>query len=482
MLVHKVKNGLVLPILLFLVLQVMAQEQTARVKFLIGDADLLPNGKTTWNKIALNGQVRQGDRIRTRLASRVELEMPDKSVIRVNENSIFDVSKLINDASGDEMNFTLWAGNMWARFSKAVNTRQSRKVESPSAVVAIRGTELEMVVNEQQTTTVRVFEGRVAVTSKLGQGEVLVESSQETEVRSGENPTQPRKFETQEQNRQQSALILQLNPLQRHYTDQSVIGRGIELTGQTSPGAKVTADGVQLAVAANGNIRDFLPAREGLNEFAVVAELNGETTQNRVGFFVNTQEPQIRFSTPLVAGILNRRDYSLSGAIFDPTPQDKVRVFINGEIVADVEGRGSFNRTIILNEGKNTIQLRAVDRSENVVEKSEVLFLDTVKPIITITQPANPNFLRNEPPSPPDKFINLKDQRFTQEIRGIIIDPEPSSGLKSILINGQPVKPRTDGSFEADIQLVRGENRILIQAEDLAGNIVRETNRVITIR
>jgi len=477
-----IKKGLVLPVLLLFVLPLLAQEQTARVKFLIGEADLMPYGKTSWNKMALNGQIRQGDRIRTRLASRVELEMPDKSVIRVNENSIFDVSQLKNDDSGDEMSFTLWAGNMWAKFSKAVNTRQSRKVESPSAVVAIRGTELEMMVNEQQTTIVRVFEGRVAVTNKQGQGEVFVESSQETEIRSGEMPSQPRKFEIQEQKRQEAGLLLQLNQLQRHYTDQSVLGRGVEISGQTSPGAKVTANGVTLTVSPNGNIRDFLPAREGLNEFTIVSELNGETLQNRVGFFVNTQEPQIRFSTPLVAGILNRRDYSLSGAIFDPTPQDKVRVFINGEIVADVEGRGSFNRTIILNEGKNTIQFRAVDRSENVVEKSDVLFLDTVKPIVTITQPANPNFLRNEPPSPPDKFINLKDQRFTQEIRGIIIDPEPSSGLKGILINGQPVKPRNDGSFEADIQLVRGENRILIQAEDLAGNIVRESNRVITIR
>ena len=195
-----------------------------------------------------------------------------------------------------------------------------------------------------------------------------------------------------------------------------------------------------------------------------------------------TKKPEIQFSTPIVAGFYNRRDYSLNGAVFDPTPLDKVTVYLNNEMVIQVQGRGSFNRTIILKEGENIIRIRAVDLANNTTEVSQKLFLDTVKPIITMTEPAQPVYTRFEPPPPPGQETDLSKQRFTQIIRGLIIDPQPSSGIKSVTINGQEVKPNVDGSFEMEITLRRGENRLNIVAEDLAGNIRRSSNRMIRVQ
>ena len=197
---------------------------------------------------------------------------------------------------------------------------------------------------------------------------------------------------------------------------------------------------------------------------------------------MNTKKPQIQFSTPVVSAYYNRRDYSLSGAVFDPTPLDKVTVYLNDEMVVQVQGRGSFNRTIILKEGENIIHIRAVDLANNTTEVTQRLFLDTVKPIITMTEPAQPVYVRFEPPPPPGQETDLSRQRFTQIIRGLIIDPKPSSGIKSITINGQDVKPNVDGSFEMKITLRRGENRLNIVAEDLAGNIRRSNNRIIRVQ
>jgi len=145
--------------------------------------------------------------------------------------------------------------------------------------------------------------------------------------------------------------------------------------------------------------------------------------------------------------------------------------------VAEVEGRGSFNRTIILKEGKNNIRVVATDRSGNSKEFVQQLFLDTVKPILTITEPAAPTHVRFAPPPPP----TVTDFRVEQTIRGIIIDPEPSSGIKRISINGKEVKPNSDGSFETTILINRGINNLNFVVEDLAGNILRDNTRKIRV-
>ena len=93
-----------------------------------------------------------------------------------------------------------------------------------------------------------------------------------------------------------------------------------------------------------------------------------------------------------------------------------------------------------------------------------------------------PGRSRLEPPAPPDRISSTRNERFIQVVRGVIIDPEPSSRLKRITINGKEVKPNSDGSFETEVNLARGENTLQIYAEDLAGNITRDNTRRIIVR
>ena len=171
----------------------MQNKSTAKIKFLIGKAEILSKNQTDWRTVKLNMIIKSGDRIKTLLNARVEIDMPDGTLIKVNENSIFDVKEIrtVEQDKEDKMSFTLWAGNIWARFKKVVNTRQARQIESPSAVVAIRGTTLDMNVDNNQSTTVRVFEGSVSVISKDAEGEVIVGTNQETTVDKGRAPTSP---------------------------------------------------------------------------------------------------------------------------------------------------------------------------------------------------------------------------------------------------------------------------------------------------
>lgn len=497
MIIQGFKHRFLLLTAISLMLSFSAQQSQneAHIKFLIGKVEILASQQTAWRSAALNQVVKSGDRLRTTLNSRVELELPDGSVIKINENTIFDVKEIKTQARDkqDKMSFTLWAGNLWAQFQKVVDTRQQRQIESPSAVVAIRGTTLEMNVDQQQTTLVRVFEGQVGVASKDVAGEVIVSGNQESFVEKGKAPSVPRSITTQQQTGDQSRVWdFHINMTQFQFTDTAILMSGLPIDGKIPPGASITANGVPLNVTADGQFSGRIPVQEGLNEINVSAQRGGQSQSKSLRVFVNTKRPEIRLSKPITAGFFNRRDYSLSGAVFDPTPGDKVKVFINNELVSEAQQQGAFNRTVILNEGKNDIRVSAQDISKNTTELAEQIFLDTVKPIVTITEPAQPVFVRFEPPRPPSDDYRFNEERFTQQIRGLIIDPEPSSGIRRMTINGKEIKPNSDGTFTADIILMRSaadrkvaaaaENRLQIFAEDLAGNIYRDNSRVIIIR
>jgi hypothetical protein len=463
---------------IFFSFNLQESEKTALVKFVLGNVEVQSKTQTTWRSITLNDVVVEGDRIKTALNSRIELAMPDGSILKINENTIFDVNE-IKDADvdkEDKFKFTVWAGNIWAQFKKIVTTRQVREIESPSAVVAIRGTTLELDVDQNQNTRVRVEEGRVSVKSKDLTGEVFVGANQETFVERGSAPTEPRSYQRPEPTDDVTEFSFNINMPSYIFTDPSVLSSGIPISGQTAPNTRLFANDRPLPVAPNGSYNSRIPVVEGLNTISLVAERNQQRKSRELKIFVNSKKPEIRLSTPLVAGFYNRRDYSLSGGVFDLTPDDKVKVFINNEEVTEVMGRGSFNRTIILKEGANVIRVMARDRSGNTHEISQRLFLDTVKPILTITDPAQQVFTRLQPPPPPMRAVRLE-----QKIRGLVIDPEPSAGIKRITVNGKEVKPNSDGTFETAIRLQPGENRINFNVEDMAGNIHRDNTRVVRV-
>ena len=95
---------------------------------------------------------------------------------------------------------------------------------------------------------------------------------------------------------------------------------------------------------------------------------------------------------------------------------------------------------------------------------------------MTITNPPEQIHTRYEPPPPP-----TGESIIEQEIEGIVIGPEPSSGIKRILVNGKEIKPKSDGSFNTIIRLQRGETRLEFIVEDLAGNTLRDNTRSIRV-
>ena len=71
--------------LLFMSFSFSQNSNKASVKFVIGNAELQKSQQNSWEKIGLNTSIYEGDRIKTSSNSRVEMDMPDGSVIKIND-------------------------------------------------------------------------------------------------------------------------------------------------------------------------------------------------------------------------------------------------------------------------------------------------------------------------------------------------------------------------------------------------------------
>jgi len=123
-----------------------------------------------------------GDRVRTGPAAKATLLFSDGAQVRLNANTAIDI---IAPAAvrGKRSLFRVLSGEVWARlrFGQAVETR--------TAIAGVRGTQIDLAVGDDGTSTLFVEEGEVEFFNPLGQ--VVVESGQQSVARPGQAPTSP---------------------------------------------------------------------------------------------------------------------------------------------------------------------------------------------------------------------------------------------------------------------------------------------------
>jgi tetratricopeptide (TPR) repeat protein len=131
-----------------------------------------------------------GDLLRTGPRSTAHLLFIDGSALTLNQNSALVIPALAARAAQAgtlPQRLQLQRGELWARLVKGRRLR----FDTPTAVAGIRGTELNLLVDADGTTTLTVAEGEVSFTNERGQGEVRVRASQQSVVRPGALPTPP---------------------------------------------------------------------------------------------------------------------------------------------------------------------------------------------------------------------------------------------------------------------------------------------------
>jgi hypothetical protein len=137
----------------------------AKVNVLEGSVQILQVGKKTWRSLNAGDILRGGDEVNTGSKARLELVLPDYSVVRFAGNSHFKVIQVDSggDTVGRNMKFHVAVGRTWANISKAVGKKGQFELRSENAVAGVRGTIYRMNVEKDKSALVRVYDGTVYV-------------------------------------------------------------------------------------------------------------------------------------------------------------------------------------------------------------------------------------------------------------------------------------------------------------------------------
>ncbi|MFS8158908.1 MAG: hypothetical protein ACMG6E_01605 [Candidatus Roizmanbacteria bacterium] len=170
-----------------------------------------------------------------------------------------------------------------------------------------------------------------------------------------------------------------------------------------------------------------------------------------------SKEEDTDFSLPpefdFVPEATNAAELQLTGS----APKDKsLKIYINNSMDKDILlTEDTFDVSITLNQGQNTLYAESVDPKTQIVKKSReyTVFYSNKKPTLEIS-------------SPSDGSITDKQD----------IDVNGTTDADvTITVNGKPAVTTPSGSFSFSLHLHEGDNAIVVKAVDLAGNSEEKT-------
>ena len=136
-----------------------------------GDVQSQTAQDPAWHTIWQSQVLKNGDKAKTGSDSRAKIRLADQTVITVGEKTVVQMSEFSMDKDSRKANFKLFSGKIRLNVGKFFSgSNTDIKVETPSAVLAARGTDF-YVEQEKDTKqsgfmsplTVMVFEGAVNV-------------------------------------------------------------------------------------------------------------------------------------------------------------------------------------------------------------------------------------------------------------------------------------------------------------------------------
>ena len=139
--------------------------ERARVTFVQGEVRLQASDEGPWTALTLGAFVKAGERIMTMKGARLELQLPDKSIIRFDEESDFRLAKAEYNPgqSKRDVRVSLLLGKTWANIQNVFGSSKGVQVETENAIVGVRGTVFRMNVAFDKSSMIRVYRGSVAV-------------------------------------------------------------------------------------------------------------------------------------------------------------------------------------------------------------------------------------------------------------------------------------------------------------------------------
>lgn len=225
------------------------------------------------------------------------------------------------------------------------------------------------------------------------------------------------------------------------------------VSGTTEDGAKVTINGAS-ATVSGGVFSVPYTLTEGTNTINVAAsDAAGNKTTQSVTVTLDSLPPMLTITYPPDNFVSSTPSLTLTGLT-----DANVKVTV-GSTDVTADGGGNFTVMIVLNDGDNTINIKAVDKAGNVSTVSKKVTYKSSPFFLTVSQPSDALVTR----SPFVQVVGFTDPSAT------------------IIINGLATTVFPSGSFQLDVPLKSGLNTIIIQAKDSTGaiqNVVKQVTKL----
>jgi hypothetical protein len=175
-----------------------SDSSSAEITAYTGTVEVQSAGTDSWQSVDSADEISAGDELRTGQESTVVLNFPDESkTVMAPETELSVLRMTQSEEQGDQVVLLHQQTGRTQNFVQPLRSANSRfEIQTPSAMVSVRGTSFTVDVERDGTTRVAVSEGRVQVT---GQGvTVAVDPGEETEVEAGGTPSDPKAIPTAE--------------------------------------------------------------------------------------------------------------------------------------------------------------------------------------------------------------------------------------------------------------------------------------------
>ena len=243
-----------------------------------------------------------------------------------------------------------------------------------------------------------------------------------------------------------------------HKQNQFINRSPVVIAGTVSdPRARIVVNGISATADRNG-FSATVNVIEGSNTITAVAtDAFGNTGSDAVVIVVDSKPPVVDITSPAAASLINTRVVTVNG-ITDKNAAS-VTISVGGESVLAALTAGAFTaKDVKLQEGANSITVKAVSQAGNTGSASAKVMVDSIPPKLQLTSPK----------------AGAVTNRKMITVTGTV--DKPAAMVK---VNGTPVQVAKGMFTLSSLTLAEGNNTITATAGDRAGNQARES--VVTV-
>jgi Uncharacterized protein conserved in bacteria len=485
-------------------------EQRAIIKTMVGQVEVSLPKTTQWRPARIGMVVKMGSDIRTYVESGLDIELESGTVIKVGENTVVSMAKLLQNKATDVSNTSMkvGTGKVWANVKKLTNTKSEFNFETPTAVASIRGTRLGVSV-DLHGTSVDVYEGLVMVREKSSGKTVSVATNSSAIVHAGskgidmvdfskKSPSDTAKMKADPfaagdtglakakqdslaakaradtaaahrkpdtlQNKQTGLFIKVSSPKEGLVVSDPMI----PVAGTTAPGAKVLVNNTSITVSASGAFSYTVPIPDEAHDYNIhiVARLgDNEANEDRTVSYQPSKTPlTLTISSPADGQVIKENVIRVTGKT-----SPRATVTVNGR-PAVVSPQGAITYESQLTErdiGDYELDIVASDETKEMTKTVRVT-VDITSPQINISFP----------------ILVVQEQSLqatrTGKLTVDVLDRTPEDQISlEFLNNGRTDNITMTPGERQYLNLDEGKNAYTVKAYDKARNMSNVVQGVI---